>query len=218
MLTVIQPHWVCPHSERVCFPSLHCSDSRLLWRNCLKWALVCMHFPGLSLSGSGSRVLHRGADLVGPSFCTCPRSKQLKEPGAWCAGSPPVEGCNLSPPPSQTLGFLGLQWAAFSGVPCVSSGELISGCDPTGRCRPSRIPRNLGEQQSLLAVWCRMPLWGRDCPLPALAALAGLSLAGYGLAHSQLALLCPLFHEHAWRCLQFSSVQLLSRVQLFATL
>ena len=32
----------------------------------------------------------------------------------------------------------------FSGVPCVSSGELISGCDPPSRCRPSRIPRILG--------------------------------------------------------------------------
>ena len=30
LLTVIQPHWVCPHSQHVCFPSLHCSDSRLL--------------------------------------------------------------------------------------------------------------------------------------------------------------------------------------------
>ena len=30
VLTVIQPHWVCPQSQRVCFPSLHCSDSRLL--------------------------------------------------------------------------------------------------------------------------------------------------------------------------------------------
>ena len=28
--TVIKPHWVCPLSQRVCFPSLHCSDSRLL--------------------------------------------------------------------------------------------------------------------------------------------------------------------------------------------
>ena len=27
---MIQPHWVCPHSWRVCFPSIHCSDSRLL--------------------------------------------------------------------------------------------------------------------------------------------------------------------------------------------
>ena len=32
VLTVIQPHWVCPHSQRVYFPSLHCSDSRLLCR------------------------------------------------------------------------------------------------------------------------------------------------------------------------------------------
>ena len=30
VLTVIQPHWVSRHSQRVCFPSLHCSDSRLL--------------------------------------------------------------------------------------------------------------------------------------------------------------------------------------------
>ena len=30
VLTVIQPHWGCPHSQHVCFPSLHCSGSRLL--------------------------------------------------------------------------------------------------------------------------------------------------------------------------------------------
>ena len=29
--------------------------------------------------------------------------------------------------------------SAFSGVSCVSSVELISGCDPPGRCQPSRI-------------------------------------------------------------------------------
>ena len=38
-----------------------------------------------------------------------------------------------------------------------------------------------------------MPLWGRDCLLPALAALACLSLVGDGLVRSQLALLSPLF-------------------------
>ena len=47
-------------------------------RNCLMRALVCMHFPGLSLSGSGSQVLHKGADLVGPAFCARPRSEQLR--------------------------------------------------------------------------------------------------------------------------------------------
>ena len=46
--------------------------------NCLRLALCCMHFPGLSCSGSGSQVLHKGSDLVGPAFCTLPRSKQLR--------------------------------------------------------------------------------------------------------------------------------------------
>ena len=32
----------------------------------------------------------------------------------------------------------------FSGVLCVSSGALSSGCDPPGGCRLSRIPRSLG--------------------------------------------------------------------------
>ena len=32
----------------------------------------------------------------------------------------------------------------ISGVPCVSSGELISDCNPTGGCQPSRIPGRLG--------------------------------------------------------------------------
>ena len=30
VLAVSQPHWICPRSQRVCFPSLHCSGSRLL--------------------------------------------------------------------------------------------------------------------------------------------------------------------------------------------
>ena len=32
MLTVSHPHWVCPLSQRVCFPSLYCSGSVLLCR------------------------------------------------------------------------------------------------------------------------------------------------------------------------------------------
>ena len=46
--------------------------------NCLRRALGCMHFPGLSHSGSGSRVLHKGADSVRPAFCGLPRSEQLR--------------------------------------------------------------------------------------------------------------------------------------------
>ena len=41
-------------------------------------ALGCMHLPGLSHSGSGTRVVLRGADSVGPAFCALPRSEQLR--------------------------------------------------------------------------------------------------------------------------------------------
>ena len=51
--------------------------------NCLKWALGCVYFPSLSHSGSGSWVLHKGTDSVGPAFCALPRSEQLRRPGAW---------------------------------------------------------------------------------------------------------------------------------------
>ena len=85
-------------------------------------ALGCMHFPGLSCSGSGSRVLHKGADLVGPGFCSGPRSEQLRL-RAWHVESPPVEGCGLSSPPSQPLGFLGVQRARLlRGAVCLFWG------------------------------------------------------------------------------------------------
>ena len=43
-----------------------------------KRALGCMHFPGLSCPGSGTWVVLRGADSVGPAFCALPRSEQLR--------------------------------------------------------------------------------------------------------------------------------------------
>ena len=70
----------------------------ILQGNCLKLALDYVHFPGLSHSGSGSWVLHKGTDLVGPAICALPRSLSL---GMWCV---------FSPPWSQLLGFLGGQW------------------------------------------------------------------------------------------------------------
>ena len=53
--------------------ALGCSD-----RNCLRRALGCVHFPGLSSSGSDSRLLHKGAYSVGPVFCALPRFEQLR--------------------------------------------------------------------------------------------------------------------------------------------
>ena len=113
-------------------------------RNCLRWALGCMHLPGLSRSGSGSRVLPKGTDSVGAVFCALPRSEHLRGPGAWQAHSPPGEWCILSPLPSQSLSFLGVQWVHLLRCAMCLSGELISGCYPPGGCQLSRIPRPLG--------------------------------------------------------------------------
>ena len=41
-------------------------------------ALGCMHLPGLSRSGSGTQVVLRGTDSVGPAFCAVSRSEQLR--------------------------------------------------------------------------------------------------------------------------------------------
>ena len=59
------------------FPVYTALGSRLLCQELLRPALDCMHFPGLSRSGSGTRVVLRGADSVGPAFRALPRSEQL---------------------------------------------------------------------------------------------------------------------------------------------
>ena len=46
--------------------------------NHLRPALGCMHLPGPSRSGSGTWVVLRGTDSVGPAFCALPRSEQLR--------------------------------------------------------------------------------------------------------------------------------------------
>ena len=109
VFTVIQPHWVCPCSRRMCFPNLHCSDSRLLcWQ--------------LSDAGPGLHALLR-SKLLRFRFLGTPQSHRLswacivcssqvraaQATGAWRARSPPVEGCDLLPPPSQPLSLLGVQ-------------------------------------------------------------------------------------------------------------
>ena len=80
VLAVFLQHRVCPHSWCVCFLSLHCSGFRLL---CRERFLGCVYFPGLSCSGSNSRVLHKGAHSVGSVFCSLPRSEQFRRPGTW---------------------------------------------------------------------------------------------------------------------------------------
>ena len=107
-------------------------------------ALSCMYLPGLSRSGSGTRVVLKGADSVGPVFCALPRSKQLRRLDAWQVHSPQVGSASYHLPGSSHSVSWMCSGSAISGVPCVSFGELISGCDPPGRHQPSRIPGRLG--------------------------------------------------------------------------
>ena len=115
-----------------------------LQANCLKQALCCVHFPGLSCSGSGSRIFHKGTDSAGPVFCALPRSKKLRLLDAWQVHSPQVGSASYHLPGSSHSVSWMCSGSAISGVPCVSFGELISGCDPPGRHQPSRIPGRLG--------------------------------------------------------------------------
>ena len=135
VLAVSQPHWVCPHSWHVFFSSLNCSGSRLL---CRQWALGCVDFPGLSCSGSGSQVFHKGADSIRPVFCVLPRSEQL---GDQVLGERTLPSCAVrlipSPVPAAWLSWV-RSGSIVSGVLCVSSGELISGYDPPSGCQLSR--------------------------------------------------------------------------------
>ena len=110
--------------------------------NCLKQALGCMHFPGLSCSGSGSLVVHKGTNLglrlvpfPGPSISGEHVLDEHILPAVWCV---------LSPPQSHHSVSWVCSGSTVSGVLCVSSGELTSGCDPPGRCQPSRIPGRCG--------------------------------------------------------------------------
>ena len=108
-LAVFRPHWVCPRSRRVCFPRLHCSGSRLL---CREWALSCVHIPDLNRSGSGSLVLHKGADLVGPAFCAFPGSSSS---GDHLLGEHTLFRCIESyhlPDPSHSVSWCTRLWCA----------------------------------------------------------------------------------------------------------
>ena len=156
-LPVCGPYWVCPSSRWHVLPRSTLLRLQVsLQGYCPKWALNFVHFPGLSFSGS--RVLHKGTDLAGSAFCALPRSEQLRRPGTWQAHSPQVGGASYHPPgPSRSVSWV----YSGSAFPCVSSGELISGCDPPGGCQLSRIPGRLGQELEACSQFgrgCR--LWG----------------------------------------------------------
>ena len=136
-LAVFRPHWVCPCLRHVCFPRLHCSGSRLLYR---EQALRCVRFQ---YSGT-------------PQKCRLGWACVLCLPHQSSSGSQEPDGHTLpgcgAPYPLRgpCLSFC----THRLGAPCVCSGELVSSCDPPGGCQPSRISGSLWlETGSLFAVW-----------------------------------------------------------------
>ena len=172
----------------VCFPRLPCSGSRLLSR---ERALSCVHFPGLSRSDSGFRVLHKDADSVGPAFCAFP--------GQSSSGSRELAGCTLPGEVRLLLRGPILSFhARWSGAPCVCSVKLDSSCDPPSKCRLSRISGSLWlETGSLFAIRLGVPSLGPSLPLPLPPCL--LPAVGDGPVRCWVALLWyslnPLFWE-----------------------
>ena len=98
---------------------------------------------------------------VGPAFCALPRCKPLRfrfsgtpqrcRHGWACILCPSqVQAAQATRCLVSTLSQVGVHLitslvpAFISGVPCVSSGELISDCDPPGGCQLSRIPGRRG--------------------------------------------------------------------------
>ena len=72
------------HTHSVCAFLVYTAQAQVaLQGNCQKQALGCMHFQGLSRTGSGSVILHKGTESVGPVFCALPRSEQLRQPVVW---------------------------------------------------------------------------------------------------------------------------------------
>ena len=124
-----------PPSWLVCFPCLHCLGSRLLC-----W--------GLSEASPGLYALPRSKLLrfrylgtpqrcrLGWACVLCPSQVRAAQATKYLVSAIAVTYC--LPCPSCSVFWVN-NGCAFSGVPCVSSGELISGCDS---------PANVDHQES----------------------------------------------------------------------
>ena len=155
----------------------HCRQISLVCVGSAHSVLATLGLPPLTACVLFLSTLHRlqvALQGAGPELCVPPRSKPLRfrfsgtpqrrrlgwagvlclprlsssgnqeldeRPLPRCSGTSPLHGPSLS------------FQARRSGAPCVSSGELISGCDPPGGCQPSRVSGSLWlETGSLFAV------------------------------------------------------------------
>ena len=117
----------------------------------------CCPAEELSKASSGLRALPRSKPLrfrfsgtpqrhrLGWACVLCPFQVQEAQ-ATRCVASTLSQVCGASyhlPGPIRLFSW-GCSRSAISGVLCVSSGELISDCNPPGGCQLSRIPGRLG--------------------------------------------------------------------------
>ena len=143
--------------------------------NRLRPALGCVHFPGLSRSGSVLRQPSEAQIRLGLRFVPFPGPSSS---GVWRARS--------------------LRLVAFS----VSAAQL-SGCTPGTPCEADgdcpAPPEVLAKKPACSLVG--KSLRGCNCPFPALTALA--ACPRQGMVCSRLFPFGPLFCARSWWCLMF---------------
>ena len=92
-------------------------------------ALVCIHHPGLSRSGSVTQVVLRGTDSVGPAFCALPSSgdEVFGECGHWLIASPipdaQFSGCTTGAPSQADVDCPEPQEVLVSNEACLQFGR-----------------------------------------------------------------------------------------------
>ena len=140
VLTVSRPHWVCLCAFPVYTAQAPgCSAGQLSKVGPELHALPRSKLLRFRFSGTPQRCRLGWACNLCPSQVRAAQTTRClartQSPGAVrliASGVPAIQfpGCTSG--------------SAVSGVSCISSGELISGCDPPGGCQLSRIPGRLG--------------------------------------------------------------------------
>ena len=160
VLTVDGPHWVC-HSPRRCV----LPRSALL---SLQGALQghCSNGPCISCTSQVYTAQVFGCSTRAQTqmccaFCTLPRFKQPRQPDALWTHCPRWAICLIHLPSPHRLVSQMCCESRIPGVPCVSSWELISGCDNPHRLSTVKVLRKRRlATGTLLTVWCKMQSLG----------------------------------------------------------
>ena len=111
VLTVIQSHWVCPCSWRVCFPSLNCLGSRLLCQELSEAG------PGLCAPSRSMPLRFRFSNTpqscrLGWAYVLCPSQVRAAQVTRCLASAVPATYCLSCP---CHLVFWVYNWHTFSG-------------------------------------------------------------------------------------------------------